>query len=513
MKKLLISIVIMLLVYVSSMALEPVRVGLTYPSGLQDQAPKVEVDVFDYNGSTQKYPIGGGRQDFGNIQANASGGAQIILGHNLQGEDDPDWGPLSIAIANNSTMVRVYVAGSLVTQLKLKDLIEAQQTTGDGDVIPSGIDAQGGVISTGDPDDDLVIGGSSVDSDGSTETKMFFNNTKAAFRAGTVSGTNWNEANLGQSSSATGENTTASGDHSSASGEGTVARATHEVAVGSYNTDDAVAGDNTDKAFSIGNGTGTGSRSNAFVVRKNGNTEITGKVTIGSGATAYELPSTRGTDKQILQSDANGVLTFVDNVPGLGTANTWTAIQTFEAGVTIGDVGATTHYTLPTTRGTDKQILQSDASGALTFVDNTPPAIVVDSTLTGAGTDADTLRLDLSKSNSWSGTQTFNDVTVSNDLSVSNDATFSKFIKGNVEDVTVKANLKNITSSIVNFTLNGSTVISSDLPLDTEGVDDGTIIYFRNGDASAIDVCGTTLPGNTMVVLVKIANQWYPTQH
>lgn len=387
MKRNLLIFVTMLLVYVSSMALEPVRVGLTYPSGLQSSNPKVEVDLFDYNGSGQKYPLAAGtKQDFGNIQANASGGAQIILGHNLVGEDDPDWGPLSVAVANNSTMVRVYVDGTLVTQLKLKDLIEAQQNSGDGDVIPSGIDSDGGVVKTSNPNDDIVIGAGAVNNPGGVETKMFFENTKASFRAGTVNGGAWDVGNLGQSSFATGENTiasgthsvatgentTASGAHSSASGEGTVARATHEVAIGSYNTDYTPAVDATDRAFSIGNGTGTGtgSHSNAFVVRKNGNTEIAGKVTIGSGATTYELPSARGTDKQILQSDASGVLTFVDNVPGLGNANTWTAKQTFnDASITVPTGSSVTLDGLKTA---DNQSLYIDSAGTVTASNGAP---------------------------------------------------------------------------------------------------------------------------------------------
>ena len=56
-------------------------------------------------------------------------------------------------------------------------------------------------------------------------------------------------------------------------------RASCEVAVGIYNTDYTAANNNTDRVFVVGNGTDEGNRSNAFIVRKNGNAELSGMLT------------------------------------------------------------------------------------------------------------------------------------------------------------------------------------------------------------------------------------------
>lgn len=344
MKKLVLLLTVLVMVHVSGMALEPVRVGLTYPSGRQgaNPGPTVSLTVFDYSSQSQVYPAAGGSKDFGQISSNRSGGAQFIVG-----EGDPEWQNLTSSVANNATMVRVYLDGEIAAQLKLKDLVNAQQTTGDGSVLNKGISESGGTITSGSDTTSLVIGSQSVqytDTTNAPETKMFFNDAKASFRAGTVSSTAWDSTNLGQSSVAFGENTKATGTHSFASGLGTVAEATYEVAVGSYNTDDTPAGTSADKAFSVGNGTADASRSNAFVVRKNGNTEVSGTLTVGN----YTLPSADGQANQMLQTDGSGVLSFVDI---LGTANTWTGAQTF------GDV---------TLSGKSNASLYVDANGLVT---------------------------------------------------------------------------------------------------------------------------------------------------
>ena len=381
--------------------------------------------MFDYSSNTVKYPTATTTKDFGNIAVNSSGGTQFILG-----EDDPEWEPLEISIANPATMVRIYINDVVTAQLKLKDLIEAQSTTGDGSVLEDGVTSSNGTI-TGDANTSIVIGGGSIDNDaGTTETKMFFSDGKAAFRVGTVSGTSWDDDNTGQSSFATGNNTTASGlgsvasgqgtvasgeystasgqgseakgNHSSASGQGTIAEATYEVAVGSYNTDDAVAGDATDKAFSIGNGTGTGSRSNAFVVRKNGNTEITGVLTLGN----YDIPNAVGSENKILAVNSSGNLEFVDNTPAvlsdgatlsgdgtsgtalainLANANTWTGKQTFDdASITVPSGSSVTMSALNNT--SFNQSLYIDKTSGVITASNGAPARAASGMISGKHT-------------------------------------------------------------------------------------------------------------------------------
>lgn len=385
MKKLVLLSVILVFVYVSGLALEPVRVGLTYPSGRQGpgNAPAVTLTVFDYSSNSQKYPKDNGApKSFGVIPSNLSGGAQFIVG-----EGDPEWQNLNASVANNATMVRVYLDGVIAAQLKLKDLVTAQQTTGDGSVLNKGITETGGTISTGSDTTNLVIGSQSVqytDTTNAPETKMFFNDAKASFRAGTVSSSAWDSTNLGQSSVAFGENTKATGAHSFASGLGTVAEATYEVAVGSYNTDDTPAGTSADKAFSVGNGT-SNTRSNAFVVRKNGNTEVSGTLTVGTGGNNYTLPSTDGQANQMLQTDGSGVLTFVDI---LGTANTWTGAQTF-ADVTLSGKSNSSLYVdanglVTASNGAAARTASGMTTGKQTAVANTQQTITNSAAKTGS---------------------------------------------------------------------------------------------------------------------------------
>jgi len=88
-------------------------------------------------------------------------------------------------------------------------------------------------------------------------TRMVWYPSKAAFRAGTVSGTQWDSANLGHYSTAFGRNTTASGDYSTASGYGTTASGRCSTAMG-----EGLASNDWSTAF--GTGQATGEFSTAF---------------------------------------------------------------------------------------------------------------------------------------------------------------------------------------------------------------------------------------------------------
>ncbi len=66
-------------------------------------------------------------------------------------------------------------------------------------------------------------------------TRMMFYPNKAAFRAGNVTGTQWDDANVGSFSTAIGRDTTASGDYSTALGLDTTASSDHSTALG-YST-------------------------------------------------------------------------------------------------------------------------------------------------------------------------------------------------------------------------------------------------------------------------------------
>jgi hypothetical protein len=65
-------------------------------------------------------------------------------------------------------------------------------------------------------------------------TRMFFDPATAAFRAGTVTGTQWDDVNMGNKSIALGDNNTASGLNSIAIGDSTIASNTNSTAIGYY---------------------------------------------------------------------------------------------------------------------------------------------------------------------------------------------------------------------------------------------------------------------------------------
>ncbi len=151
-------------------------------------------------------------------------------------------------------------------------------------------------------------------------TRMLWYPGKAAFRAGEVSGTHWDDAQMGDHSVAMGSSTTASGsystalghattaggnaafavgtsgfatgDNSAALGNGTKARSFAETVIGNWNEDytpasgGATSWQSTDRLFVVGNGTGKASPSNALTILKNG------KIGIGTSSPKQALHNT-----------------------------------------------------------------------------------------------------------------------------------------------------------------------------------------------------------------------------
>ncbi len=118
--------------------------------------------------------------------------------------------------------------------------------------------------------DTFIFGSDTADGDGN---KMFFNGSKGAFRAGRNASSNWDQANVGNYSSAFGENTKASGLHSAAFGQGTTADQDYMMAIGKYNTTN-----NTNALFVVGKGSSS-VPSDAFVVKNDGNAVLSGDLT------------------------------------------------------------------------------------------------------------------------------------------------------------------------------------------------------------------------------------------
>ncbi|HAQ37025.1 MAG TPA: tail fiber domain-containing protein [Saprospiraceae bacterium] len=119
-------------------------------------------------------------------------------------------------------------------------------------------------------------------------TRMLWYADKAAFRAGVISGKEWNKDSIGLYSFATGNNVKARGtgsfasgftstayaDFSTAIGYFSIASSAYETAMGRFNKPyqpfNPTGWDPHDQLFSIGNGTSFTNRSNALTILKNG---------------------------------------------------------------------------------------------------------------------------------------------------------------------------------------------------------------------------------------------------
>ncbi len=260
--------------------------------------------------------------------------------------------------------------------------------------------------------DDFVFGSSQlgdITTATNDDSRMFFDKSKQAFRAGGASNSEWNDANVGSNSIVLGSNSIASNTSSVSIGESNVvsgaaaitagtsltAEAYGQTSIGTFNT--RVAGDatqfvETDRLFVIGNGTNpdedfraTG-YSDALVMLKNGNTTLNGQLTIdgdniGAGA-SYAFPAQDGTANQIMSTDGSGALSWIDAPSGGGT--------TLPSGGTNGQILSTdgngvyswitdavddadadpmNEIELPT-GGTNGQVLSTDGNGAYTWIND-----------------------------------------------------------------------------------------------------------------------------------------------
>ncbi|MBQ4820605.1 tail fiber domain-containing protein [Aquimarina sp. MMG016] len=269
--------------------------------------------------------------------------------------------------------------------------------------------------------DDFVFGSSQLDNNGSFNAafgnRMFFDKSKAAFRAGYTSQTQWDEANVGTYSTAFGEGGRASGTNSFAVGRnanatgnesfafgtnaggfgdfsrgfGINARANGvnstaigrqlnansmaEIQLGQYSNFVSGSLDTwvpTDRLFVIGNGQediNLALNSDALVMLKNGNTTLNGTLTIdgdnqGAG-TAFTLPAQDGTVNQIMQTDGSGNVTWVtpaaDAIPNGG--NNGEVLSTDGSGV----LSWISNDILPA-GGTNGFVLSTDGSGNYSWV-------------------------------------------------------------------------------------------------------------------------------------------------
>jgi len=168
-----------------------------------------------------------------------------------------------------------------------------------------------GLVSTG-------VGGSGVLAPSGAGVRMVWNPLKYAFRAGVVTGNEWDDTNIGNGSVAFGAITTAVGDYSAAFGFGPIASGAQSVAFGTYTTASASS------SAAFGESTfATGLRSAAFGYLTNASGENAtvfgqrqsapsyGETVFGIGATFYSITSNGAT--QFRTTNATDRLFVVGN--------------------------------------------------------------------------------------------------------------------------------------------------------------------------------------------------------
>ncbi|MEY8849768.1 hypothetical protein AB9K26_13195 [Psychroserpens sp. XS_ASV72] len=208
-------------------------------------------------------------------------------------------------------------------------------------------------------------------------TRMFFNPLKSALRAGTVTGNEWNNTNIGNYSTAFGYNTIASSIYSFALGDGTTASGTGSIATG-LNSTASGAYATTFGYLTISNGsysTTFGERSTASGIRSfamgfdttasGDNSNVSGigniapsfaEMTIGSYSRIYTPSSSNS-------FNPNDRIFSIGN--GMNAAGRSNALTIFKNGtMNINDA-----YNMPTTDGSVGQVMTTDGSGNLTFQD------------------------------------------------------------------------------------------------------------------------------------------------
>jgi len=126
-------------------------------------------------------------------------------------------------------------------------------------------------------------------------TRMLWNPNKAAFRAGQVTGNQWNDISIGDHSGAIGLDNIASGKSAMAFGEGLNAPSRGEVALGAYNLifppASATGFNNQDAALTVGIGTSNIVRRDAFAILKSGVSIMNGSLDIYTPAMHFGTPA------------------------------------------------------------------------------------------------------------------------------------------------------------------------------------------------------------------------------
>ncbi|MGH1386994.1 beta strand repeat-containing protein [Kordia sp.] len=293
--------------------------------------------------------------------------------------------------------------------------------------------------------DDFVFGSSQlgdVTTATNDDSRMFFDKSKQAFRAGGASNSQWDDANVGGNSIVLGNNSIANNTSSVSIGEGNIASGAAAItagtnltaesfgqtSIGTHNT--RVTGDatqfvETDRLFVIGNGTNPDEAfravgfSDALVMLKNGNTTLNGQLTIdgdntGSG-TSYTLPGQDGTANQVLTTDGSGNVAWAAVASGAMLPSGGTDGQLLKTdgvgnyawvtdAVDDADSDPTNEIELPTQSGESGKILSTNGTSAVWITDavndaDSDPMNEIE--LPTGGTDGQVLKTDGSGNYAW----------------------------------------------------------------------------------------------------------------
>jgi hypothetical protein len=223
MRTILLSILITLVAYSTAYSLEPVLCAISYTGG---GAVTVEVQLYDYGTSTNIYP-GVGSQNIGSLTANSSGIISFVVG-----SSDTAWAAITASSVTNNYMVNVYIGGAIAAYLRLDELVVEHGTNGAFSTLSNVTSNISGNLAS----DDFVFGSSQLDDDSNYVhySRLFFDKSKGAFRAGSVDGDQWDDANVGEYSFATGRDNTASGEYSTVSGRENTASGDYSSVGGGY---------------------------------------------------------------------------------------------------------------------------------------------------------------------------------------------------------------------------------------------------------------------------------------
>lgn len=189
---------------------------------------------------------------------------------------------------------------------------------------------------------------------GSLASNYYATSWGASTRSTGSYSTAWGSNTLASSYYATawGNGTTASGSHSTAFGTYTTAPSAYETTLGSYGTSYTPASvtgwDASDRLFSIGNGVGTGTRSDAFSIQKNGNATLAGTLSTSSDRS--------------LKTNINPLNNSLDNILQLnGYTYNWKATENRDTKLQIGVIAQEVETLYP-------ELIRKDGNGKLTVI-------------------------------------------------------------------------------------------------------------------------------------------------